>query len=124
MHGRGDGVEKIYDPNGNWVEFFSEDCVSDICNTFIRDQYHQQVPGREIRIESHLAGNYDDIQVPTDTGTVTWRVNWGTVTIDGRPSSVETPFLRRISGESRFPLPREVFVALRNTSGCRVDHAP
>ena len=89
VHGRGDGVEKIYDPNGNWVEFSSEDCVSDICTTVIRDQYHQQFPGREIRIQPHQAGNYDDIQVPTDTGTVTWRVNWGTVTIDGRATSVE-----------------------------------
>ena len=89
VHGRGDGVDKIYDPNGNWVEFSSEDCVSDICTTVIRDQYHQQVPGREIRIKPHQAGNYDDIQVPIDTGTVTWRVNWGNVTIDGRAASVE-----------------------------------
>ncbi len=80
VHGRGNRVERIYDANGNWVEFTPRDCVSGVCTMVIRDQYHAQVPGREIRIRHNQAGNYDDIQVPTETGTVTWRVNWDTVT--------------------------------------------
>ena len=81
VHGRGNGAEKMYDANGNWVEFHAGDCVSGVCTMIIRDQYHAQVPGREIRILCNRSGNYDDIQVPTETGTVTWRVNWGTVTV-------------------------------------------
>ncbi len=82
VHGKHRKVDRIYDANGNWVEFVSEDCVSEICITVIRDQYHQQVPGREIRIRHDRANSYDEIMVPTESGTATWTVNWGTVTVE------------------------------------------
>ena len=82
VHGEGYKAKKIYDANGNWVEFDSGDCDIIRCTTTIRDQY--PLAGgrtREIKITHNRPGKFDVITVPTETSTATWNVNWRTVRV-------------------------------------------
>ena len=92
--GTGQMANKLYDANGNWVEFVNA-CADLICTqpyTAIRDRYFAADPNRQILIEylPQASGPSDHrITAPTANGTATWTVDLERITVDGGVKTYE-----------------------------------
>ena len=92
--GTGQVANKLYDANGNWVEFVNA-CADLHCTqpyTAIRDRYFAADPNRQILIEylPQASGPSDHrITAPTANGTATWTVDLERITVDGGVKTYE-----------------------------------